>query len=237
MPENNPSNSPPPAFRTTGIKKTYRLDRHHAVRVLNGIDFTVKPGAWVALTGASGSGKSTLLHLLAGLDRPDEGIIHCLGKNVETMGRSARCAFRRTHVGLVFQQYHLLPELSALENVVLPARIKTSSLNAQAKARELLTRFHLEDRLNHRPQELSGGEQQRVALARALVNDPDIILADEPTGNLDETAGKAIMGFLASLCRDDGKTLILVTHDSNLAREADRVYHLADGRLGYQSHP
>jgi lipoprotein-releasing system ATP-binding protein len=236
MSENTPSNSDPPAFRITGVKKIYRLDRTHSVRVLNGIDLTVKPGSWIALTGASGSGKTTLLHLLAALDRPDDGDIHCLGHNLCKMRSGKRCEFRRTSIGLVFQQYHLLPELSALENVVLPARIDTSAEQAMDRARSLLDRFGLSERLNHRPQELSGGEQQRVALARALINQPRIILADEPTGNLDETAGNAIMGFLAELCREEGKTLIMVTHDSSLAKEADRIYHLAEGRLMPHDH-
>ena len=230
MSKNNHSSNPP-AFRINGLKKTYRLDRTHSVQVLNGIDLTVKAGAWVALTGASGSGKTTLLHLLAALDRPDDGDIQCLGHDIRRMRSGKRCEFRRASIGLVFQQYHLLPELSALENVVLPARLDTSSEEATGRGRSLLERFGLGDRLDHRPQELSGGEQQRVALARALVNEPQIILADEPTGNLDEDAGGAIMRFLSELCRDEGKTLIMVTHDSSLAQEADRIYHLADGRL------
>ncbi|MDT8391444.1 MAG: ABC transporter ATP-binding protein [Lentisphaeria bacterium] len=201
----------------------------HQVDVLRGVSAAIQAGEWVALTGASGSGKTTLMHLLGGLDRPTGGHVRCLGKK---MTGSAATRLRRHHLGFVFQSYHLLPELSAVENVALPASgWGQSRSRAEKRAVELLTRFGLENRLKHRPLELSGGEQQRVAMARALVNNPDIILADEPTGNLDADAAETIMRILTELNTTDGRTIVMVTHDPACARRAQRVLHLTDGRV------
>ena len=215
-------------FDLKNVEKYYRMGPHR-VDVLRGVSATVESGEWVALTGASGSGKTTLMHLLGGLDTPTGGCVQCLGKPM-TGGAATR--LRRRHLGFVFQSYHLLPELSALENVALPASgWGQSRAKAEKRAIELLTRFGLESRLKHRPVELSGGEQQRVAVARALVNNPDIVLADEPTGNLDAEAAETIMTILAELNTKDGRTIVMVTHDPVCARRAQRVLHLVDGRV------
>lgn len=216
------------AFTLENVEKCYRMGPHR-VDVLRGVNATVQTGEWVALTGASGSGKTTLMHLLGGLDRPTGGTVQCLGKSMA--GRTAT-RLRQQHLGFVFQSYHLLAELSAVENVALPASgWGQSRSKAEKKAIELLGRFGLEHRLRHRPLELSGGEQQRVAMARALINNPDIILADEPTGNLDAEAAETIMSILAELNAKDGRTIVMVTHDMVCARRAQRMLHLVDGRV------
>jgi ABC-type lipoprotein export system ATPase subunit len=217
-----------PSFELCGVVKTYRMGQHR-VEVLRGVSATVHSGEWVALVGASGSGKTTLMHLMGGLDRPTAGAVRCMGRRLS--GATAT-RLRKRHIGYVFQSYHLLPELSALENVALPA-LGWGDARARSvrRARELLARFGLADRLRHRPLELSGGEQQRVAVARALVNDPDIILADEPTGNLDAGAAATIMDILQGLHQDDGKTVVMVTHDPECAARAQRVLTLEEGRL------
>jgi len=215
-------------FELQSISKTYRMGKHR-VEVLKGITAGIERGQWVALVGASGSGKTTLMHLLGGLDKPTEGTVRCMGRRV--VGGTAT-HLRKRHIGYVFQSYHLLPELSALENVFLPARgWGESGRKTEARARDLLVRFGLGDRLRHRPLELSGGEQQRVAVARALINDPDIILADEPTGNLDADAAATIMEILSELHTRDGRTVIMVTHDPNCAQLAQRVLTIKDGRI------
>lgn len=215
-------------FELDNVEKYYRMGPHR-VDVLRGISATVRSGEWVALTGASGSGKTTLMHLLGGLDTPTGGSVWCLGKRMA--GRAAT-RLRRQHLGFVFQSYHLLPELSAVENVALPASgWGQSRSKAEKRATELLTRFGLSNRLKHRPVELSGGEQQRVAMARALVNNPDIILADEPTGNLDADSAETIMSILEELNTKDGRTIVMVTHDPSCATRAGRVLHLRDGQV------
>jgi len=229
MPATEPAAAP--AFEVRGVRKHYRLDRHTTVEVLRGVDLTVRAGEWVALVGASGCGKSTLLHLLGALDEPDQGVIACLGRPYAGMKAVAKATLRRQDIGFVFQSYHLFPELDALENVMLPGMqggIKNASGLAD-RARELLVRFGLEMRLRHRPLELSGGEQQRVALARALINGPRILLADEPTGNLDAAAAAGIIGLLEQLHRDEGKTIVMVTHDHTLAQRADHILHMTNG--------
>jgi len=219
------------AFTVLQVAKHYELQGHR-IEVLTEIDLHVNPGEWIALTGASGSGKTTLLHLMAALDKPSAGTIACLGADYAAISGRRRAMLRRDRIGLLFQNYHLFPELNALENVALPAlRWGVNRRAAVNRARELLSEFGLSERLGHRPCELSGGEQQRAALARALINDPAIILADEPTGNLDQKAGSHIMDILTELHRQQEKTIVMVTHDRAVADRADRVLALDRGRL------
>lgn len=221
----------PAAFELNDVCRAYRVE-HHAVPVLRGVSLKVLEGEWIALVGASGSGKTTLLHLLGTLDDPNDGTIMCRGRDYRTMSSRQKAALRRNEIGLVFQNYHLFTELSALENVALPALQWGSDRKAaREQAESLLVEFGLEQRIRHRPQELSGGEQQRVAMARALVNDPDIILADEPTGNLDEEAGSRIMGILDDLHKKQNKTIIMVTHETRLTRAAGRILTIRDGQV------
>jgi ABC-type lipoprotein export system ATPase subunit len=224
------------AFSVSGLAKHYTLQGHR-IDVLNGIDLEVKRGDWIALMGPSGSGKTTLLHLLAALDKPSAGNIVCMGADFARISGRRRTLLRRDVIGLLFQNYHLFPELTSVENAVLPAlRWDINRGKAVSRARELLTQFDLKERFGHRPRELSGGEQQRVALARALINDPDIILADEPTGNLDQAAGAHIMDILADLHGQKGKTIIMVTHDRAVAERADCILNLCKGSLELSSH-
>ena len=197
---------------------------------LRDVSLTICKGEFVAIMGSSGSGKTTLLHLLAGLDTPTAGSVVIEGRNLAAMRDVERTLFRRRRLGIVFQAYNLLPTLTATENVALPALLDgVPSREAETKARELLARLDLELRVEHRPQALSGGEQQRVAIARALMNDPALLLADEPTGNLDSVHGAAIWERLASLARDEGTTIVAVTHEPDGAAHADRVVVLRDG--------
>lgn len=220
---------PVPLLCADGLRKAYQMGRR-TVDVLRGASLEVKTGEFVALRGASGSGKSTLLHLLGGLDRPDAGTIRFAGEALDGFSPGRLAFFRNERVGFVFQAYHLLPELDALENVGLPARIgRRTATEAQARATDLLVRVGLGHRLDHRPPELSGGEQQRVAIARALINRPRLVLADEPTGNLDSRAGGEILELLCGLQREEGLALILVTHDARVAARAPRVLELVDG--------
>jgi ABC-type lipoprotein export system ATPase subunit len=223
---------PTPFLSAQGLFKSYALNKRQ-VEVLRGVSLDVTKGEILALRGASGAGKSTLLHLLGGLDTPDRGTVILDGRAIERGGDGELCRLRNWMVGFIFQAYHLLPELDAVENVALPARMaRTSRGSAELKARELLGRVGLGDRLHHRPGELSGGEQQRVAIARALVNDPWLILADEPTGNLDSRTGGAIMQLLCDLRAERDATLIIATHDARVADAAGRVVQLVDGRIG-----
>jgi len=214
-----------------GLCKSYVMGSR-TLDVLRGIDLTVQRAEFLALRGASGAGKSTLLHLLGGLDLPNQGEILFDGVNLLKLSSRALAALRNRHVGFIFQAYHLLPELSALENVVLPARMTRMAADAaETRARDLLERVGLGQRLEHRPYELSGGEQQRVAIARALVNEPDLILADEPTGNLDSHTGGEIIQLLQTLRAERKATLLIATHDAKIAACAPRVIELADGQL------
>ncbi|MBX3744672.1 MAG: ABC transporter ATP-binding protein [Verrucomicrobiae bacterium] len=225
--------SPPcaPLLAARDIRKSYRMGRRH-VDVLRGVSLEVQSGEFLALRGASGSGKSTLLHLLGGLDRPDAGTILFRNEAVDRWPPARLAAFRNAQVGFVFQAYHLLPELDALENVSLPARMaRQPAAETLHRARKMLSRVGLEHRLDHRPAELSGGEQQRVAIARALINRPQLVLADEPTGNLDSRSGSEILHLLESLQSEYGMTLVLVTHDPGVAARAPRVLELTDGTL------
>jgi ABC-type lipoprotein export system ATPase subunit len=214
-----------------GLRKSYLMGKR-TLEVLRGIDLVVTRGEFLALRGASGAGKSTLLHLLGGLDLPNEGEISFDRTDLRALSALALAQWRNRRVGFIFQAYHLLPELSALENVALPARVaRTAPDEAARRAGALLERVGLAQRLEHRPYELSGGEQQRVAIARALVNEPDLILADEPTGNLDSHTGGEIIQLLQALRQERQATLIMATHDAHIAARADRVIELADGQL------
>jgi ABC-type lipoprotein export system ATPase subunit len=224
------SPAPPPLLLTRGVRKSYLIGGR-TLEVLRGIDLAVRRGEFLALCGASGAGKSTLLHLLGGLDLPNAGEILFDGTGLGALSERALAQWRNRRVGFIFQAYHLLPELSALENVMLPARMaRLAPARALRRAGEMLERVGLGLRLSHRPSELSGGEQQRVAIARALVNTPDLILADEPTGNLDSRTGDQIIQLLAGLRAERGATFVLATHDARIAARAGRVLELADGQ-------
>ena len=200
------------------------------VNILRGLSFTAERGESIAVLGPSGAGKSTLLAIIAGLERADSGRVIVGGNDIAGLGESALAAFRRGAVGIVFQAFHLIPTMTALENVALPLELGTHS-DPFGAAREALETVGLGHRLQHYPSQLSGGEQQRVALARAFVPQPDVLLADEPTGNLDGETGGAVMGELFRLRAERGSTLILVTHDHALAAQCDRMVHIADGRI------
>ena len=213
------------------VHKTYLLGKR-SLEVLRGVDVDMRRGEFLALRGASGAGKSTLLHLLGGLDAPNQGEIWLAGRNLAGLARRELARLRNEEVGFIFQAYYLLPELDALENVCLPARMaRTPAPQAEGRGRELLARVGLKERMEHKPYELSGGEQQRVAIARALINEPDLILADEPTGNLDSPTGQEIIELLCSLRTEKQTTLIMATHDANLAARAPRVMELVDGQV------
>jgi lipoprotein-releasing system ATP-binding protein len=214
-----------------GLHKTYLLGQR-SLEVLRGVDVELQRGEFLALRGASGAGKSTLLHLLGGLDAPNQGEILLAGRNLATLGRGELARLRSKEVGFIFQAYYLLPELDALENVCLPARMaRTPASVAEARGRELLARVGLGERLEHKPYELSGGEQQRVAIARAMINQPDLILADEPTGNLDSHTGEEIIDLLCALRDEKQTTLIMATHDARVAARAPKVVELVDGQI------
>jgi lipoprotein-releasing system ATP-binding protein len=214
-----------------GIHKTYILGQR-SLEVLRGVDLEMQRGEFLALRGASGAGKSTLLHLLGGIDTPSQGEVWLAGRNLATLGRGALARLRNKEVGFIFQAYYLLPELDALENVCLPARMaRTPAPQAEARGRELLARVGLKDRVEHKPYELSGGEQQRVAIARALINEPDLILADEPTGNLDSHTGEEIIELLCALRDEKRTTLVMATHDARVAARAPKVIELVDGQI------
>ncbi len=213
------------------LKKTYRMGKV-LVPALQGITFDVAQGEFVAVFGPSGSGKSTLLHLLGGLDRPDEGEVLVDGISFSTLNDNALAEIRLRKIGFVFQFFNLLPRLTALRNVELPLTLAdTPEKESIKKAEEMLKLVGLEERMNHRPSELSGGEQQRVAIARALINDPKIVLADEPTGNLDTTTGWEIVQLTKRLNKEKGQTFIAVTHDPAIAETADRIIYLKDGLI------
>jgi len=218
-------------IRARGLHKTYTLGQR-SLEVLRGVDLELRRGEFLAMRGASGAGKSTLLHLLGGLDSPSRGEIQLAGRNLATLGRGDLARLRNREVGFIFQSYYLLPELDALENVCLPARMaRTPAAQAEARGRELLARGGLEARSEHNPSELSGGEQQRVAIARAMINQPDLILADEPTGNLDSHTGEEIIELLCALRDEKQTTLIMATHDSRVAARAPKVVELVDGQI------
>ena len=215
--------------RVRGLAKTFG-EGNAQVRVLDGAEFEVARGEFVAVVGKSGSGKSTLLHLLAGLDRPDAGEIEFDGLRLDRLDERGLTAVRRRKIGFVFQAFHLLPELTGAENVLLPARLARDGVEAAPRAQELLERLGLAPFARRLPTELSGGEQQRLAIARALINDPALVLADEPTGNLDDESGAAVLHLLRR-ATDSDRSVVLVTHDRAATRMADRVLRLEGGRL------
>ena len=216
------------------IERSYSIGKT-TLDVLKGVSLEVGSGETVSIMGQSGSGKSTLLHVLGGLDNPRGGQVFFRGQNVYRMSPVRRARFRAENVGFVFQSFHLLPELDIVENVALPSMAKRTGKNtALARARELLAEVGLGERIGHRPQELSGGEQQRVAIARALMNEPDIIFADEPTGNLDSKTGDKVLHYLFQLIESRRHTLVLVTHSRDVASRCSRVLFLKDGILENQ---
>jgi lipoprotein-releasing system ATP-binding protein len=219
-----------------GLYKSYRMGATK-VKVLKGVDLAVAKGEFIAIVGASGSGKSTLLHILGGLDRPDKGTVMFSGRDLGSFNSRELNRFRNKTVGFVFQFYHLLDELNVLENVCLPAMISKSAPGwllsrraAKSRAALILAELGLPERAVHKPYQLSGGERQRTAIGRALMNEPQILLADEPTGNLDSATGNGILEVFAKLNRA-GQTIVMVTHDEKIARRAARVITLADGRI------
>lgn len=223
-----------PVLRTVGLARVYGEDQS-AVWAVDGVDLDVPTGQTLAVTGPSGCGKSTLLQLLGGLDRPTEGEVWLGGRRVDDLGERALARLRRRAVGFVFQAYHLMDELTAAENVELPALLAGASpRTARRRAAELLDQVGLADRARHLPSELSGGQRQRVAIARALVNKPLVVLADEPTGNLDSAATHDILRLFDEL-RAAGQTLVMVTHDERVAATADRVVSLRDGTLAHDT--
>lgn len=220
-----------------GVSKTYRKGRNE-IPVLIDCDFKAAPGKITAILGQSGSGKSTLLHLLGTLDAPDQGEIFFDGVRTDNLPRRQRDRFRNDKLGMIFQFYHLLPEISALQNVLMPLMIQQSwwsylgnrQSNVQ-RAKELMQRVGLEHRMHHKPRELSGGEMQRAAIARALIAQPELLLADEPTGNLDRKTGDQILSLIRELNQQDGLTIVMVTHDESIARSCDHIIRLRDGRI------
>ncbi len=239
------SAAPAPSLPTTGgpqlsarqVAKSYRKGQH-TIPVLRGVDLEVRRGEFLAIIGQSGSGKSTLLHLLGTLDAPDAGEIHFEGRRIDNTPAAERDAIRNGRFGMIFQFYHLLPELSMLENVLAPKMISAGvwkyfrerKRHVEA-ATELLTMVGLAHRLHHKPRELSGGEMQRAAIARALISEPEVLLADEPTGNLDHQTGREILNLLRTLNRSRHLTICMVTHDLSIAQEADRIVRLAEGQV------
>ena len=220
-----------PILQTTSLRKVYRMGEVE-VAALNGVDFVVEKGEFVAIMGPSGSGKSTLLHLLGGLDAPTSGDVRLGDTQLAALDDDQIAVLRRQQIGFVFQAFNLLPTLSAFENVALSLLIDGRSLQTYTeRIIELLTLVGLGDRLEHKPNQLSGGQQQRVAIARALVTEPMIVLADEPTGNLDSQSGNEILQLLRQTCDARQQTIIMVTHDHRAAAIADRVVRLKDGRI------
>ena len=217
-----------PQLEANDLFRSFRIGSRR-IEVLRGISLSIVQGEAVFLCGASGAGKTTLLYTLAGLERPESGTVEFEGQRLYSGSASAQAEIRNKKMGFVFQGYFLLPELTALENVMLPSMIGGKRQRAIAEAN--LNDVGLSERFHHLPAELSGGEQQRVAIARALTNDPDIVFADEPTGNLDSKTGETIIDLLLQLVRNRKKTLLVVTHDSRLAQRGDRTLHIVDGRL------
>ena len=214
-----------------GIAKSFTIGKHR-VEVLKGVDLQVSRGEWVALLGASGSGKTTLLDIIGTISRPDAGSLSMDGHDLIRVSQRELVGFRRQNIGFVFQAYHMLPELNICENVMLPALMGNQpKKKVRERARELLERVGLSHRMNHRANELSGGEQQRAAIARALMNSPRLLLADEPTGNLDSVTGSGILDLFKEFHAEKSMTIVMVTHDRSVAALADRTVELRDGRL------
>lgn len=221
-------------LRCSGLHKRFFIGKSvdNGIHVLKGINLEVVEGEIVSIVGPSGAGKSTLLHILGGLDRPTEGKVYWENKNIFDLNDDELSRLRAKEVGFIFQFHHLLPEFTALENVAIPAMIIGKSYEvAQTRAKELLAKIGLEDRIDHKPSELAGGEQQRVAVARALVNIPRIVLADEPSGNLDSSNAKQLHELITQLNRSEGQTFIIVTHNEKFAEQSHRIFRMSDGIL------
>ncbi len=214
------------------LKAEHITKQYGQLRVLKGVDITVNTGEIVSIAGSSGAGKSTLLHILGTLDSADEGAIWLHNERIDLLKGKKLAAFRNEHIGFVFQFHHLLPEFSALENVSIPGWIAgKKKKEVAARAEQLLAALGLHDRIHNKPQQLSGGEQQRVAVARALINNPSIVFADEPTGNLDSTNARELHQLFVQLSQDFRQTFLIVTHNEELAAMGDRVLHMKDGRI------
>lgn len=220
-------------IETKDVHRGYRIGKK-SIEVLHGIDLRIERGERVFLCGPSGAGKTTLLYTLAGLERPERGSVHIGGVDLYGMGRREQAGFRNREIGYVFQNYHLLPELTAVENVAVPGAI--AGRDATAAAMAALARVGLAERADHLPAELSGGEQQRVAIARAIVNEPKVLFADEPTGNLDSRNGAEVMAILLGLATEHHVTLVVVTHDQGLAKVGDRALVIRDGAIHPSEH-
>lgn len=216
-------------LKTTDIKKSYKIDKKNRLQVLKGINIEIFKGEIIAIVGKSGAGKSTLLHILGTLDKADSGNLEVEGKNVSSFNDKELAEFRNTSVGFIFQFHHLLPEFTALENVLMPALIEGKQANERAK--ELMQITGVISRENHKPSEISGGEAQRVAIARALINSPKIILADEPTGNLDTENANAIINLIFDLRKKLNQTFVIVTHNEEFANKCDRIIKMQDGLI------
>lgn len=220
-----------PVIRVKDLYKIYKVG-DTKVRALNGVSFDIYRGEFCAIVGASGSGKSTLLNMLAGLEKPTKGEIVIAGEHMETKTENALVAFRRNHIGFIFQSFNLLPTMTAVENIALPLTFQGMDKEKRTKlAKQALKMVGLQKYSRHKPTQMSGGQQQRIGVARALVVNPEIIFADEPTGNLDSKTSEEIMGLMRKVVVENNQTLIMVTHDNHLAEYADRIFHIKDGKI------
>ena len=220
-----------PIIRIRGLKKVYRVGEER-VRALNGVDLDIYPGEFVCIIGRSGSGKSTLLNMMAGLEKPSRGSIVIAGEHLEKMNEKQLVDFRLRHIGFIFQQFNLFPSMTALENLTMPLVYRgVSARKRKAAALKMLKDLGLSKHVNHRPSQMSGGQQQRVGIARALVSNPEVIFADEPTGNLDSRTSEEILSLIQAMAKRDNHTLVMVTHDPSVAAHADRVVNILDGLI------
>ncbi len=220
-----------PAIQVKNLYKIFRVG-NEKVRALNGVDLTIYKGEFCAIVGTSGSGKSTMLNMLAGLEKPTKGEVIVAGEHLEKMNENQLVKFRREHVGFIFQSFNLLGTMNAIENVALPLTFRgVDKKTREAKAVEMLKLVGLPKHMKHRPNEMSGGQQQRVGVARALVLDPEIIFADEPTGNLDSKTSAEVLGLMRKVVTEKNQTMVMVTHDNHLAGFADRIFHIIDGKI------
>ena len=220
-----------PAIQVKNLYKIFRVG-NEKVRALNGVDLTIYKGEFCAIVGTSGSGKSTMLNMLAGLEKPTKGEVIVAGEHLEKMNENQLVKFRREHVGFIFQSFNLLGTMNAIENVALPLTFRgVDKKIREAKAVEMLKLVGLPKHMKHRPNEMSGGQQQRVGVARALVLDPEIIFADEPTGNLDSKTSAEVLGLMRTVVTEKNQTMVMVTHDNHLAGFADRIFHIIDGKI------
>ena len=220
-----------PAIQVKNLYKIFRVG-NEKVRALNGVDLTIYKGEFCAIVGTSGSGKSTMLNMLAGLEKPTKGEVIVAGEHLEKMNENQLVKFRREHVGFIFQSFNLLGTMNAIENVALPLTFRgVDKKIREAKAVEMLKLVGLPKHMKHRPNEMSGGQQQRVGVARALVLDPEIIFADEPTGNLDSKTSAEVLGWMRKVVTEKNQTMVMVTHDNHLAGFADRIFHIIDGKI------